>query len=93
MISHLLDRLKLANRPDEIIICTSGVAQDDPLEEVAQREDVLCFRGHPEDVLLRLTEAAGKYGVDLVVSCTADNPFVDPIYIDKLVDFHLEQFG
>jgi spore coat polysaccharide biosynthesis protein SpsF len=39
-------------------------------------------------VLLRLTRAAEQFGVDTVISCTADNPFVDPEYIDRLFAFH-----
>ena len=91
MICHMIDRLKLAKRPQQIIICTSTLDQDDPLEEIAAQESVYCYRGHPDDVLLRLTNAAHHFGVDIVVNCTADNPFVDPEYIDRLVDFHLKQ--
>jgi spore coat polysaccharide biosynthesis protein SpsF len=91
MIVHMLDRLKLAHSPEDIIICTSGVAQDDPLVEIACREGVKYFRGDPDDVLLRLTEAAETNNVDLVINCTADNPFVDPIYIDRLQDYHISQ--
>jgi spore coat polysaccharide biosynthesis protein SpsF len=88
MISHMIDRLKLARKPGEIIICTSSVSQDDPLEEIAAQESVGCYRGDPDDVLLRLTRAAEEFDVDTVVNCTADNPLVDPEYIDRLVDFH-----
>lgn len=90
MICHMLDRLKFARRPQEIIICTSHLEQDTPLVDVAKEEGVSCFRGDPDDVLLRLTQAAEVFGVDTVVSCTADNPFVDPEYIDRLLDFHLK---
>lgn len=90
MIVHMLDRLKLAMAPEEIIICTSTVAQDDPLEEIAAQQDVKCFRGSPEDVLQRLTDAAEQYEVETVINCTADNPFVDPVYIDKLYQHHIE---
>ena len=90
MIVHMLERLKLAKRPQSIIICTSHLEQDDSLVEIAKQEGVLCYRGHPEDVLLRLTNAAREFGIDVVISCTADNPFVDPEYIDRLVDHHLE---
>ncbi|TKJ40776.1 hypothetical protein CEE37_07365 [candidate division LCP-89 bacterium B3_LCP] len=88
MICHMIDRLKLAQRPETIIICTSPLKQDDPLADLAELESVECFRGDPDDVLLRLTQAAERWGIDTVVSCTADNPFVDPEYIDYLVDFH-----
>ncbi|MDY6973315.1 MAG: glycosyltransferase family protein [Thermodesulfobacteriota bacterium] len=89
MICHMLDRLKLARYPQRIVICTSTASQDDPLEEIAAQESVCCFRGHPDDVLERMTSAADEFKLDVIVSCTADNPFVDPIYIDRLVHFHL----
>jgi len=90
MIVHMLDRLKLATIPDDIIICTSTVEQDDPLEQIAISEGVKCFRGDPDDVLLRLSEAANEFKVETVINCTADNPFVDPIYIDKLYNYHCD---
>jgi len=91
MLSHLLDRLKEARRPERIIICTSPLEEDRPLVALAAEEGVDCFQGDPDDVLLRLTTAAQRFGVDTVVSCTADNPFVDAEYIDRLVSFHQER--
>lgn len=91
MICHMIDRLKLAERVGQVVICTSTVEQDDPLERIATQESVNCFRGEPDDVLRRLTDAAQSVGADIVVNCTADNPFVDPEYIERLVDFHVEQ--
>jgi spore coat polysaccharide biosynthesis protein SpsF len=91
MFCHMLDRVKLAKRPQQIIVCTSPLEQDDPLEEIARQEGVQCFRGDPEDVLQRLADAAARFGVDLAINCMADNPFTDPEYIDRLVDFHLAQ--
>lgn len=91
LLAHLLDRLKLAERPDEIVICTSTVAEDDPLEELADAEGVACFRGDPDDVLARITAAAVAHDLDVAVSCTADNPFVDAPSIDALIDYHVAQ--
>lgn len=90
MMGHMLDRLRLARGTRQIIICTSTVAGDDPLEEFARSEGVACYRGHPDDVLHRLTSAATQFGVHTVISCTADNPFVDPEYIDILLACHRE---
>lgn len=88
MISHMVDRLRLAKKPEQIILCTSVVEQDDPLEAFAREKGIGCYRGDPEDVLLRITEAARAFNVDTVISCTADNPFIDPVYIDRLVEKH-----
>ena len=89
MLSHMIDRLKLAKKPNKIIVCTSTIEQDNRLCELAESEGVEYFRGHPEDVLMRMRDAAKKFDVDTVISCTADNPFIDPIYVDKIIDFHL----
>ncbi len=88
MICHMLDRWKLASRPEQIIICTTTLPEDDPLAEIAEQESVYCFRGHPDDVLLRLTMAAQQFSVDTVIVTSGDNPFQDSEYIDRLVDFH-----
>ncbi|MBU2490707.1 MAG: NTP transferase domain-containing protein [Proteobacteria bacterium] len=88
MLGHMVDRLRLAKHPGAIILCTSPLPEDDPLAAFAEAEGILSYRGHPDDVLERLTSAAQKFDVGTVISCTADNPFVDPEYIDFLVDFH-----
>lgn len=90
MLVHLIDRLKLAKLADVIVLCTSTFADDDPLIALAEKENIGSFRGHPDDVLLRLTQAAGYFNLDTVINCTADNPFVDPEYIDYLLTFHWE---
>ena len=54
IIALMIDRLKLCNCVDEIIIATSTNSQDDVLCQIAQREHVKCFRGSEADVLERL---------------------------------------
>jgi spore coat polysaccharide biosynthesis protein SpsF len=91
MISHMIDRLKTSRRADGIILCTSPLPEDNPLVDIARKEGIAYFRGHPDDVLRRLTDAARWFEVDLVINCTADNPFVDAVYLDRLADFHLHK--
>ncbi|MBU0517417.1 NTP transferase domain-containing protein [bacterium] len=87
MICHLIDRLKLTQSVDKIVLCTSPLKQDDRLVDIAQQERIDYFRGDPDDVLLRLTDAAGEHNLGTVLNCTADNPFVDPIYLQRLAEF------
>jgi len=89
MIVHMIDRLKLSRKAKLIVMNTSTNPQDDALVEIAKKEGIYYFRGHEDDVLFRTYEAASYYKIDLVINCTADNPFVDPVYIDKLVKYHL----
>ena len=82
---HMLDRIKNATSIDKIIICTSTNPQDDPLEEIAAQEQVSCFRGSEEDVLVRLLEAAQSHGLKYFANITADCPMMDPLLIDRAV--------
>ena len=85
MIEHLIDRLKYAKLPDEIILCTSTNPQDNILVEVAKKNHIKWFRGDEMDVLKRILDAAKKYKIDFIVSTTGDNPLTDPHYIDRLI--------
>lgn len=89
MICHMIDRLKLAEIPPQIILCTSTLPEDDELVRIAHDESIACFRGDPDDVLARMTGAAQQFDVNTVFSCTADNPFVDSVHLDKLLEHHL----
>jgi len=86
IFSHMIERLKLAKRVDEIVVCTSTNSQDDRLETLAASEGVSCFRGHEDDVVKRLSDAATHFNLDYILSITADCPFSDPGYADKIVE-------
>jgi len=90
VISHMIDRIKLTKNIDEIIICTSTNKQDAPLAEIAKENSVQCFFGDPDDVLVRLLDAADKHNLNYILNITADCPFVDPEYADKIVDKFIE---
>mgnify|MGYP000129593631 FL=1 len=90
ILSHMIDRLKLAKSVDEIILCTSIHEQDKPLGIVAKENNIKCYYGDPEDVLARLLGAADEFDLDYILNITADCPFVDPEYADKIVKEYLE---
>lgn len=87
-IVHLLDRVKQMRLIDDVVICTSTNPEDDRLCEIARAEGVGCFRGSEEDVLARLHQSAIQAKADYVVNATADNPLVDPEYVDKMVEYY-----
>ncbi len=85
LIVHMLDRIKHSRYIEEIVICTSTNPQDDPLEEIAEKEHVHCFRGSEDDVLERLLSAAKNHGLEHFANITADCPLIDPVLIDRAV--------
>ena len=85
MLVHIIERLKLAETLDSIVIATTSLMQDDPVAELARREGVLCFRGSEDDVLSRYIGGAEMAGADVIVRITGDCPLIDPETVDNVV--------
>ena len=90
VIRHMIDRLKESDVLDEIIICTSPNPQDQVLVQIAKEENIRCFLGDEDDVILRLYEASKEFNLDYALNITADCPLVSIEYIDKIVDAYKE---
>ncbi len=86
LLAHMIDRIKEARLIDEIVVCTSTNSEDDPLCDLASVENVSYFRGDEEDVVKRLYDASLKFEADYILNITGDCPFVDPVYIDRIVE-------
>lgn len=89
VIEHLIDRLKLSNLPDWIVLCTSTHPDDAVLADVAHNNSIECFRGSEDDKLDRYLNAAQRYGVDFVVVTEGDNIFYEPEIIDGIIELYL----
>jgi spore coat polysaccharide biosynthesis protein SpsF len=88
VVGHLVDRMRRVHPPGRIVLCTSHLAEDDPLAHFATAEGIDLYRGDPEDVLARLSAAAVAAGFATVACVTADNPWVDPVALGRLVAAH-----
>lgn len=86
VIEHLIDRLKLATRPDLLVMTTSTHPGDSGLINVARKEGILAFRGSEDDKLLRYLDAARAHGVEFCVVVDGDDVFADPTTIDRIVE-------
>lgn len=91
LISFLIKRLSLVFKKKNIILITSKNKQDKPLIKIAKNEGIGFFCGHANDVLLRMSCAAKKNKAKNFLSCTADNPYTDPIFAEKLYRFHIKK--
>ena len=86
LVCHLIDRMKLVES-SMVSLITSNQSSDDELEELAKKNNINCFRGDPVDVLERMRCASQSFGLDYVLSVTGDNPWVCPIWSNKLLKF------
>ncbi len=87
VIEHVIDRAKMIRGLDGIVLCTSDRKEDDILEEIAEKEGILCFRGSLEDKLERWRSAARMCSADYILTIDADDLFFAP----ELCELAIEQ--
>src|SRR5438093_1423019 len=89
ILEWVLLRTLRAATIDQVVLVTSSASENDALCKLADRLSVPVLRGSEDDVLSRFALAAEKFRTDHVVRICADNPFVAPEEIDRLVPFYM----
>ena len=85
VLEHQIERLSTSRETDHFVLATTSEPVDDELCRVAAANGIDCFRGEPEDVVLRLIQAADRYGLDFVVLVNGDNLFCEGWLVDAVV--------
>jgi spore coat polysaccharide biosynthesis protein SpsF len=85
VIEFLLNRLRNTNRVDELIVATTTESEDDRLEQYVKNLSVSVSRGSTWNVLDRFYQAAQLFQLDIIVRICADNPFLEPSEISRLI--------
>ena len=90
LIKRVVDQFSSMDFIDEIIIATTDLEEDDPLD-IYCRECLNCkvFRGHSQNVFSRFSQIAEKLSLeDNILRITADNMFYDQIICRDLIKIH-----
>jgi aminopeptidase-like protein/spore coat polysaccharide biosynthesis protein SpsF (cytidylyltransferase family) len=90
LLEWVLRRLARANTLDQIVLATSDSESDNPLADLAIKLGMLVYRGSESDVLARFIGAATMTNATNVVRICADNPFIDPGEVNRLVNYFAE---
>ena len=86
----MVARARRAACVTRVVVATSTAPADAALAALAARLGVGAFRGPEEDVLGRFAGAlAQEASATTIVRLTADNPALDPAFIDAAVAHHL----
>ena len=85
LLKFQLDRINQALLIDQTIVATSNSENDNLIVEFCKANGIACFRGSEDDVLDRYYRCAKKYKADIIIRFGADNPLIDPIIIDKVI--------
>ena len=90
MLELLIERLRRAERVNDVIVATTSNHTDDTIEALCRKIGAGCFRGSEDDVLDRVLRAAHAFDVDLIVEITGDCPLIDPVIVDRLLEMYDE---
>lgn len=91
LLGHIIDRVKLAEKLDKVVVCTSTSPENDVIESYCLDNNISCFRGQEQDVTARMIDAFKHYGASVGVTIFGDCPLVDPKIIDEIVTCYLEK--
>jgi spore coat polysaccharide biosynthesis protein SpsF len=89
VLAHVIERVKQSKKLDDVIIATTILDRDNAIEKEAIKNKAKVFRGSEEDVLSRYFYAAKENNIDVIVRITSDCPLIDPIVVDKILDFYI----
>lgn len=89
VISKVIERALHVPQMESVVLCTSDLPGDDELEAVARAHGIACFRGSPEDVLVRLRDACHQFGYAGFVGITGENPLFHPEHCAQTRDLLL----
>lgn len=90
MLERMVERVRRSRLVQDIVIATTVDPSDQATEDACRAMGVKCFRGSNDDVLLRVLEAAKTHQADLIVELTGDCPVIDPVLIDEVIQFYLD---
>lgn len=82
-----LERLKKCKLVSEIIVATTINEEDQIIFDKVIEWGFTVSRGSESDVLDRFYQAAKNKKANWVVRVTADCPLIDPLLVDKVIDF------
>ena len=63
LLVRMLERVRAARTPTEVVVATTTDAADEPVRELARQAGVRCVSGHPTDLLDRHYQAALACGL------------------------------
>ena len=90
MIQCLCERIRASKKIDKVVIATSRLKIDDPLEKLSKKIGVDCYRGSLENIMERICEGAREFNGETIVEILADNPLVHSSLIDSVIQVYLD---
>jgi len=88
IIEWIFNRVKMSSKLDDIVLATTNLQEDAVLVNYADNYGINVYRGSELNVLKRFADAAKIYEANIIIRICADNPFIDPNEIDRLIKYY-----
>ena len=88
ILEWVIYRVKKSKLTNKIILATTTNKIDEIFLSFKKKYKIEIFCGSENNVLDRFYKAALKHEVDDIIRVCADNPFIDHIQIDDLINFY-----
>ncbi|MBR9974173.1 MAG: glycosyltransferase family protein [Bacteroidetes bacterium] len=85
LLVRLVERVRMIRTPVTVVVATTSEPEDTDIRLLCNRENILCYSGHPTDLLDRHYRAALLYDADVIVKIPSDCPLIDPAVIDHVL--------
>lgn len=82
-----LERLKKCKMISEIVVATTTKQEDQVIYDKVLQWGFSASRGSESDVLDRFYQSVKDKKTDWIVRVTSDCPLIDPVLVDKVIDF------
>jgi len=93
LLIRMVERVMASKLSGDIIVATTNDSSDDVVANICNNEHISVFRGDSNNLLDRHYMAAIKLNPDIVVKIPSDCPLIDPLIIDKILGYYLDNFN
>lgn len=90
LLYMMMQRLKASKLSGKLVVATTNDPEDDIIEGLCAAEGWRCYRGDKYDLLDRHYQASMVYEADIVLKIPSDCPLIDPVIVDNVIGYFLE---
>jgi spore coat polysaccharide biosynthesis protein SpsF len=90
LLIRMVERVQASVLRGCIVVATTREAEDDVIESICKDNRILCYRGSSFDLLDRHYQAGKWQEADAIVKIPSDCPLIDPLVIDKVLQYYLD---
>jgi len=93
LLLHVIERIRSSQTIQDIVVATTTLPEDRAIADLCRAHGVRVFTGSVDDVLDRFYRAALESHAQVIVRITGDDPFKDPVVVDRVVRHLLDDPG